>query len=517
MVKIIDTSEMDPDTLSPNDAYWVYNGLDCCLTMEVKESLDARHDEVTRKTYEHTMRMQAPFLDMMTRGLTVDHHNREKALEEFEARYDRLKSQFDRLCMEGLGLEAPINIQSPPQVKYLMYDVLDLPEQKKYNKSTGRRTASTDREALEKLDKLYYWAQPFCSHILAMRDAKKALGFLRTKLDADMKIRCSFNLAGTNTGRLSSSFSDFGTGTNLQNVDSALRYIFVSEPGKVLVNIDLEQADSRNVGALCWNYFYDSHGPEFAGAYLDACESGDLHTTVSKMAYTDLPWGSDKDRAIADLTAYRDLSYRDLSKKLGHGTNYYGKPKTMAMHSKLPVQQIVEFQSAYFTAFPCIPEWHDYTINQLQTHGELTHLFGRKRRFYGRLDNQNVINAAIAYCPQGMTGEEINHGLLQLWRDPRFELLVQVHDSILFQIDQREIDTLVPLALDLLRAPITLRGGREFFVPLEAMVGWNWGYFNDDPKRGMLNPGGLAKWKGEETRSPPRRLHPLKKSITSLL
>lgn len=512
-MKIIDTSEMDPDQLSLNDAYWVYNGLDCCLTMEVKESLEGRLCPTTRATYEQAMRVQAPFLDMMLRGLTVDDHNRNKASKQYEAIYNQLEQGFNRLCVGGLGLEAPINIKSHIQVKWLIFDVLDVPEGsfKKRNPKTGKRERSSDRETLEKISALYMWAEPFCNFILAMRDASKSLGFLRTELDADRKIRCSFNIAGTNTGRLSSSFSDFGTGTNLQNVTPILRTIFVPEPGKVFVNVDLEQADSRNVGALCWEYFLESHGPEFAGAYLDACESGDLHTTVSRMAYTDLPWGTEPDRAIADRLAYRDLSYRDLSKKLGHGTNYYGQPKTMAMHSKLPVQQIVDFQSNYFGAFPCIPAWHEHTINKLQTTGELTHLYGRKRRFYGRLDNQNVINAAIAYCPQGMTGEEINHGILQLWRDPRFELLVQVHDSILFQIDQREIDILVPLALELLKAPITLKGGREFFVPLEAMVGWNWGYQGPD------NPHGLAKWRGEETRKPPRRLPPIKRSIRDLL
>lgn len=510
-MKIIDTSTMDPEALNLNETYWVYNGLDCCLTMEVKEAVESRLCDTTRATYEQAMRIQAPFLDMMNRGLLVDQVNRDKVINTLEKRLAKLQEHFDLLLTEGLGID-PINIGSHIQVKWLLYDVLDLPEQRKRSKATGKMERDSGREALEKLDKLYYWAQPFCSHILAIRDCNKALGFLRTPMDADMKIRCSFNIGGTNTGRQSSSFSDFGTGTNLQNVDSALRYIFVPEPGKVFVNVDLEQADSRNVGALCWNYFLESHGPEFAGAYLDACESGDLHTTVSRMAYTDLPWGTEPDRKIADRLAYRDLSFRDLSKKLGHGTNYYGKPRTMAMHSKLPVGQIVDFQSNYFGAFPCIPAWHDYTINQLQTTGELTHLYGRKRRFYGRLDNQNVINAAIAYCPQGMTGEEINHGILQLWRDPRFELLVQVHDSILFQIDQREINTLVPLALELLKAPITLRGGREFFVPLEAMVGWNWGYM--DPES---NPHGLAKFKGEETRRPPRRLHPLKRSIQDLL
>jgi hypothetical protein len=50
--------------------------------------------------------------------------------------------------------------------------------------------------------------------------------------------------------------------------------------------------------------------------------------------------------------------------------------------------------------------------------------------------------------------------------------------------------------LKALRAPITLAKGRDFCVPTEAMTGWNWGYYNDDPTKGEINLDGLKKWKG---------------------
>jgi len=508
-VKIFDTTEIDPTGkgLSDNEVYWLYNGLDCCLTSELRDKLLPMLDEIRGKTYAQAIRIQAPFLDMMLRGVQVDTAHRDRVLREFQSRLALLEAQFNRLCEEGLGLEGGINWNSPLQVKQLMYTALGMPVIKKRN-SAGVMAPAVDREALEELSS-HFNAEPFCNHILAMRDLGKAIGFLKTPLDADRRIRCNFNIAGTNTGRLSSSFSDFGTGTNLQNIDRDLRYIFVPDPGKVFVNVDLEQADSRNVGALCWNRFYESHGEDFAGSYLNACESGDLHTTVCRMAWADKPWGDDPKgwRPIADENAYRNLSFRDLSKKLGHGTNYYGQPPTMAKHSKIPVKQIIAFQQAYFGAFPCIPEWHKGTIADLQRDGYLTHLYGRRRHFFGRLTEQSVINAAIAYCPQGMTGEEINNGIMSLWYDPRFELLVQVHDSILFQVDQRQVNDLVPIALQLLKSPITLLGGREFYVPLEAEVGWNWG------KSGDGNPLGLKKFRGEETRTPPKRLAPINRLL----
>lgn len=500
-MKIIDTAKLSPDGegLSADEAYWIYNGLDCCLTNEIRQELRPFFDDTTRKTYEHTLRMQAPILEMMLRGTRINMLHREETLQQKKDDLAKLEKMWARLCKEVLGYDEPMNWRSPVQVKTLFYDALNLPEIRKRN-ANGAMTQATDRDALEKLSE-YFVAAPFANFILHMRDLGKAIGFLNTKLDDDKRIRCNFNLAGTNTGRLSSSFSDFGSGTNLQNIDRDLRYIFVPDPGMVFVNVDLEQADSRNVGALCWDMFYESHGPEFAGAYLDACESDDLHTTVCRMAWSELEWGNDPEgwRAVADQIAYRNLSYRDMAKKLGHGTNYYGQPKTMASHTKVPVAQISEFQRKYFEAFPCISEWHNETIRLLQETGQLTHLFGRRRCFFGRHEDQSTINAAIAYSPQGMTGEEINLGILSLWLDGRFELLIQVHDSILFQVPEDQVNDLVPIALDLMQVELTLKGGRKFSVPLEAEVGWNWG------KAGKSNPFGLSKWTGSEDRQPPRK------------
>lgn len=511
-MKVIDSRTIPADGagFSRDEIYWLYNGLDCAITHEVRSRLLPLLDETSRPIYERALALQAPFLEMMLRGTRIDSEHVARTKATMRAQLSELERKFARLCVEGLGLPAPFNWRSPLQLKGFFYETLGLPEIRKRD-ANGKMAPSVDRDALEKM-RQYFIAEPFCNFILAMRDLGKAIGFLETPLDADGRIRCNFNIAGTNTGRLSSSFSDFGSGTNLQNVDRNLKYVFVPDPGKVFVNVDLEQADSRNVGALCWNLFYESHGPEFAGAYLDACESGDLHTTVCRMAWTALEWGDDPQnwRKVADQIAYRTLSYRDMAKKLGHGSNYLGQPKTMAGHTKVPREQIAEFQRRYFGAFPCIPEWHKHTIHQLQTTGSLTHLFGRRRYFFDRLDAQSTINAAIAYCPQGMTGEEINLGILNLWKDPRFELLIQVHDSILFQVDQNLVNELVPLALELLPARLTLRGGREFFVPVEAKVGWNWGDKSNE------NPLGLAKWKGAETRTPPKYRSP-RVSIRSML
>jgi DNA polymerase I-like protein with 3'-5' exonuclease and polymerase domains len=358
------------------------------------------------------------------------------------------------------------------------------------------------REALEKMQD-YWLAEPLCRHILALRDTDKKRMFLETELDPDGRIRTSYNIGGTNTGRLSSSLSAFSTGGNLQNVDRELRYVVVADPGMKLANLDLEQADARNVGATCWNLFVDEYGPEYAGAYLDACEGGDLHTTVCKMVWHDLPWTGDRklDRALADTIAYRALSYRDLSKKLGHGTNYIGTPPTMAKHTKVATQTIGEFQSRYFSAFPAIRGWHNWVIAELKRSACITSLLGRKRQFFGRPDDGETIRAAVAYDPQSSTADEIDRGIIRLWRAKRVQLLAQVHDSVLIQYPQEQEDEIVPWAIETLRETIMLKKGREFTVPVDAKVGWNWGdvEYNKDGSV-KKNQFGIAKWTGHDKR-----------------
>lgn len=521
MAKIIDTSEADFTAFTEDENYWVYNGLDNCLTLEIDGALQGQLDETSREIYQLSLALQAPILEMNLRGLLVNQRVKYRVVREFEAKLKRLEKQLYTIVHEGVGYKDFDNWRSPAQTKTLFYDILDLPVQKKRN-AAGAFAPTTDETALEKLS-MHFIAEPLCSHLLALRGLGKMLGFLRTKGDADGRMRTRFNIAGTNTGRFASSETDFGTGTNLQNVTSSLRSVFVADPGMKLCNIDLEQADSRNMGALCWNMLIDADaaritdllrrrsakikhwnpelpwrgpvGAEFAGAYLDACESGDLHTTVTRMAQPDLPWGEASDREIADRLAHKNKSHRDLSKGIGHGSNYMGTPPTIAKQSRLPTPLVKEFQRKYFNAFPCIPAVQQAIMDEIAATSCLTTLFNRRRFFFDRPEAGATQREAVAYMGQSMTADELNHGLLRLWRTGRVELLVQVHDSILFQYPEEEEDEIVPMALEALSTKLQLKHGRTFTVGTEAMTGWNWGYGSEE------NPDGLKKYKGTDPRS----------------
>jgi len=473
-MKIINTREMNSEPQGRDEKLFVYNGLDCMVTFEVFEAIAPQLDEVTQATYDFSRALMAPVLEMNARGIRVDLEQRATVVAGYRATVRRLTAQFDKLCLGVFGFT--INPASPDQVGNLFYDVMRIPPIRKQ----GRRT--TDRDALEKLH-AYFLALPFLRHILALRDLAKKISVLSTSIDSDGRIRTSTNIAGTKTGRFSSSLSDFGTGGNLQNIEERLRSIFVADPRHRLAYLDLEQAESRLVGALVWNLFGD-------GSYLDACESGDLHTTVCKLAWPSLPWTGDprRDRELAERPFYRQHSYRHMAKVLGHGTNYRGSPNTMSQHTKIEAAVIREFQRLYFRAFPGIPEWHKWVASELATKGVLTNLMGRRRWFFGRRDEDDIVREAIAFDPQGSVGNILNTGMLRTWRGNFCQLLLQIHDAILIQYPEGEENEVVQKALDCLRVPVALAHGRTLVIPADAAVGWNWA------KAGPDNPNGLVKW-----------------------
>jgi len=478
------THELTPATMpmSETEKLWLYNGLDCCVTAEVLDVLHPQLDNLSASTYAFEMELQEPVLEMRLRGVRISFKTRDEALKKYEQEIEWMSEDLDDIIADGVGA-ASLNWRSPQQLNKLFYEVLRLPP------VIRRGRVTVDRTALEKL-KEYFVAQPIINYILHMRDIAKKVGVLKTEVDPDGRIRTSYNIAGTTTGRFSSSLSDFGTGGNLQNVEERLRGVFVADPGMKFAYIDLEQAESRLVGAIEWNLFHD-------GTYLDACESGDLHTTVCRLAWGDqLKWTDDikANRALAEQPFYRQHSYRHMAKVLGHGTNYNGQPYTMAQHTKLDQKLIANFQLRYFAAFTAHKRWHAAVAETLRRDGFLVSLSGRRRWFFGRRDDDATIREAIAYDPQGSVGDILNRGMLQVWRTKKVQVLLQIHDAILIQYPEDRENEIVPAMLKEILVPVELRYGRTLTIPAEAKVGWNWGAHSVD------NCDGLKKYSDTDNR-----------------
>ena len=491
-IKTHELSQIDLLKLSEIEKLWIYNGLDCCVTSEVLDALLPDLDNMTRQTYEFEKELQAPVLEMKLRGILVDRSKVDEVINEYQRIYTRVEENLVEIVRESFGLH-DFNWRSPLQLKSLLYETMQIPPVKKRN-AKGLYEPTVNRDALERLAGSYLLTKPIISHVLRLRDIGKKVGVLKTNIDSDGRMRTSYNIAGTTTGRFSSSLSDFGTGTNLQNIEELLRSVFVADPGMKFAYIDLEQAESRLVGAIEWNLLSD-------GRYLDACESGDLHTTVCRLAWTELPWTGDlkKDRDIAEAPFYRQHSYRHMAKVLGHGTNYNGKPYTMSKHTHLDPKAIGEFQFKYFMAFPAHQRWHGHVRSELYTTGGITTVTGRRRWFFGRRDDDATVREAIAYDPQGSVGDILNRGMLAVWRLNICQLLLQIHDAILVQYPEENEQSIIPVLLKAIEVPIYLRNERKLIIPAEAKTGWNWSV------ESAQNPDGLRKFSGTDNRTRHRQ------------
>lgn len=182
-------------------------------------------------------------------------------------------------------------------------------------------------------------------------------------------------------------------------------------------------------------------------------------------------------------------------------SNYLGTPFTMARHLKVPTRMMVDFQQSYFGAFPAIPQWHRWVAEQIQTVHHITTPFGRTRHFFGRPDDASTLREAVAYSPQSSTGDRMNLGLWRIWNHfgTSIRLTAQVHDAVYFQYRVADECEIVTKALELVEVELT-HGARNFCIPGEAKIGWNWGNYSD------TNPDGLIKYKGpgldKRTRTP---------------
>ena len=509
---------------------WTYCGLDNCLTHEIGDALRPQlRESSSLHTYRFERAMQAPALDMMRRGMLVDKEAVKRALEgdpsavarpaehdgnvekaEIAAARER-EGLLARLArISGLGKDAKgktivvnesavlqqyafalwgkgLNYNSPKQLQEILYTCLSIPPITSNKK--GNISVTTDRRALESLIEDFPRAEPLCRTILQARDLEGLIEVLTKDLDDDGHMRCSYQVAGTETGRWSSQTSVFDTGTNLQNITPSLRRIFLPDPGWTFCNVDLEQAESRGVAYLS--------GDE---RYIEACESADLHTTVAHMVF-----GIENDKKAAERPYYRHFTYRDMAKRAGHGLNYGLTPTSLARHMKITVKEAFKMYMRYLGgelpevrahnlelmdlphtmhgtlvrfpgAFPGIRAWHLSTQVELETEGELTTPLRRRRQFWQRLNDSATLREAIAYKPQSMIGDLLNIALWRVWNDldgPKLRVFGQVHDSIMFQVLNSEVDNMLPRVLECMRNPVEING-RTLVIPAEVKIGKNW-------------------------------------------
>jgi uracil-DNA glycosylase len=192
------------------EQYWTYNCKDVCVTYEVAFVLQELLDHLHRRPqYDFMARTARSALRSMLRGMRID----AKSRSEVAGQLMQAISEYDALIQDIVGFQ--LNVGSPQQMQKFFYEELRLPLQ--IDKKTKRPTLNA--KALATLAE----KEPLLRPLVELIEKKRSLGvFLSTfclmPLDKDGRMRCSFNVCGTETMRFSSSQNAFGSGGNLQNI-----------------------------------------------------------------------------------------------------------------------------------------------------------------------------------------------------------------------------------------------------------------------------------------------------------
>lgn len=200
----------------PETQHWEYNAKDCCRTLEVFYSLRAtlEKDGLTEQ-YNHKMkRWWKSIMRTVLRGVKVDEYARKQLQLRLFKEIQVAQAKVNRLAGH------PLNVKSSPQMKTFFYE--DMGQKIVYAKkpnSQGRKPPTCNSDALDVIMEREPILAPLCIAIQELRSLGVFYStFALAKLDWDRRMRTDYNVAGTETIRLSSRTNPFGSGMNMQNV-----------------------------------------------------------------------------------------------------------------------------------------------------------------------------------------------------------------------------------------------------------------------------------------------------------
>ena len=434
--------------------------------------VDENMDQAAKACYEaYTAYAAAPVLKKKLKESGMDRlffeiemplvftlYDMEQAGVKVEA--EALKAYGDQLGIRLVELEKEIyemageefNINSPKQLGVLLFDKLGMPHAKKTK--TGYSTAA---DVLDKLAPDY----PIVAKILEYRQLAKLkstyadglAGFIR----ADGRIHGKFNQTITATGRISS------TEPNLQNIPvrmelgRLIRKVFVPKEGCVFVDADYSQIELR-ILAHC------SGDEQLIQAYREA---RDIHRmTASQVFHTPFDEVTDLQRRNAKAVNFGIV----------YGISSFGLSQDLSITRKEASQYIEH----YFETYPGIKKFLDDAVAHAKEKGYAVTLFGRRRpvpelkssNFMQRSFGERVaMNAPI----QGTAADIIKIAMIGVSgelkkRNMKSRLILQVHDELLIEADESEVEEVKAILKD------QMEHAAELSVPLIADMhtGRNW-------------------------------------------
>ncbi len=346
----------------------------------------------------------------------------------------------------------PFNLGSVPQLAKVLYDELGLAAGRRIK--TGRSTDADSLEALREenpiADLILEWRQ--------LRIVQDWVGKLPTYAEEDGRVHTSFNQAVASTGRLSSA------DPNLQNIPlrteagQRVRQAFVPEArGWRLVSADYSQIELRVLAHV-------TNDSTLVEAFR---EREDIHATTAARVYgVDLAAVTKEMRRLAKVVNFGIL----------YGLSEYGLARDTGMTREAARAYIEQ----YFRTFATISAYQEQILNFARANGYVETLFGRRRHLPNLLAAQRNIRQgaerqAINMPIQGTAADIMKLAMIGADRRLREEamrarILLQVHDELVLEAPEEEVEPLGALLRDAMGHAV------ELVVPLDVEVksGHNW-------------------------------------------
>ena len=383
--------------------------------------------------------------DMERSGFLVDGG----ALARFGADLSDTIRQLEERIYAAAGQQ--FNINSPKQLGKVLFEDLGLPHGKKTK--TGW---STNADVLEKLKD-----QPLVADVLTYRQYAKlkstyADGLLKV-IDPDGRIRTSFQMTVTATGRLSS------TEPNLQNIPtrtdlgSKMREMFVAAPGHVLVDADYSQIELRLLAHISGD-----------GAMQQAFLSGEDFHTVTAARVFHVP----QDQVTHQM--------RSRAKAVNFGIVYGISAFSLSQDIGVTVAEAKEYMERYFATYTGVRQYMEQVVSQARERGYVETLWHRRRALPElKSSNFNMRSfgerVALNMPIQGTAADIIKLAMVRVHRRLAAEglearLIMQVHDELIVECPEAEASRVEQLLQQ------EMQGVAELSVPLlaEAHTGHNW-------------------------------------------
>ena len=417
--------------LVPLDTARDYAAEDADVTLQLHHALKPRlAPEHMATLYETMERPLIPVLVAMEReGVRVDRDELERLSRDFAARLETLETEIHKLAGREFA------VASPKQLGEVLFDEMNMPGGKK-GKSGAYATGADILEELAALghdlpEKVLHWRQ------LAKLKSTYTDALLRQIDPKTGRVHTSFSMAATSTGRLASS------DPNLQNIPIRteegrhIRRAFVAEPGCKLLSVDYSQIELRLLAHVAG---IDTLKQAFA-------EGVDIHALTASQVFG---------VSLKDM----DGETRRRAKAINFGIIYGISPFGLARQLGITVGDAKTYMEAYFESYPGIRDYMEKTKAFCREHGFVTTIFGRKchmpeiasknparRNFAERA----AINAPI----QGAAADIIKRAMIRMHTalgesKLKTRMLLQVHDELLFEVPEKEVNKATELARDVM-------------------------------------------------------------------